>query len=70
MSKSQETAKRPPGRPHLPEDEQCRKGRFTINLPPYRVRQLRAVAERQGLAISAFMRQAVLTRLDEIDRAG
>lgn len=68
MSNSQETVKRSPGRPRIPEGEQCRRGRFTINIPPYRVRQLREVAQRQGLQISAFMRQAVLNRLDEIDR--
>ena len=68
MNNSPETAKRPPGRPRKPLDGHSREARFTVNIPPYRVESLRRMAERQGLPLSGFMRQAILNRLDKLER--
>ena len=47
---------------------QVSKSRYMVNIPENRTKELETVAESNGLAISAFMRQAVLLRLDEIKR--
>ena len=58
-----------PGPKPKPEEELAKMGRFMVNIPPVRIPQIRRVAASQGLPMSAFMRQAVFNRLDELDRS-
>lgn len=58
-----------PGPKPKPEEELCRLGRFMVNIPPVRIPQLKRAAKAQGLPISAFIRQLVFNRLDDLDKA-
>lgn len=58
-----------PGPKPKPEEEQCRLGRFMVNIQPKRIPQLKRIVDSQGLSIAAFLRLAVYNKLDEIDRA-
>ena len=57
------------GAPPKPIEEHCMQGRFMVNLPPIQTERLRAAAKRQGLPVSAYMRQAVLNRIDQDEKS-
>lgn len=60
-----EDRKGQPGRPPVGE-ENLMDARFSVSFPRARYPELQRKAHRQGLNVSAFVRQALLHRLDEL----